>query len=75
MYSSWGWLDVCLLQRNTQDLSVYNEIVALGRQCHIVPLDVNDQASVKNCIPLVLEKFNDRLDILVNNAGITKRNP
>ncbi|CAO3649142.1 unnamed protein product [Mucor fragilis] len=67
--------DVCLLQRNIQDLSVYNEIVALGRQCHIVPLDVNDQASVKACIPLVLEKFDDKLDILVNNAGITKRSP
>ncbi|KAL9541335.1 hypothetical protein MBANPS3_009186 [Mucor bainieri] len=67
--------DVCLLQRNTQDLNVYNEIVALGRQCHIVPLDVNDQASVKNSIPLVLEKFDGRLDILVNNAGINMRNP
>ncbi|KAG2206202.1 hypothetical protein INT46_002978 [Mucor plumbeus] len=67
--------DVCLLQRNTDDLSVYNDIIALGRQCHIVSLDVNDQSSVRSCIKLVLEKFNNKLDILVNNAGITKRNP
>ncbi|KAI8639122.1 2-deoxy-D-gluconate 3-dehydrogenase [Parasitella parasitica] len=67
--------DVCLLQRNTQDLSVYTEIIALGRQCHIVFLDANDQSSIQNCIPSVLSKFDGRLDILVNNAGIVKRKP
>ena len=35
----------------------------------MLPLDVNSDESVNNCIRLVLEKTSGKIDVLVNNAG------
>lgn len=67
-------IDVCLLQRNLEDKSVYDEIIRLGRRCEIVYLDISVQSTAKEAMDKVLQKFS-RIDILVNNAGIQKRSP
>ncbi|ORZ00572.1 2-deoxy-D-gluconate 3-dehydrogenase [Syncephalastrum racemosum] len=64
--------DVCLLQRDTSDTRLRDEIRALGRRAEIVQLDISNQSSVRTAISRVLETFST-LDILVNNAGIQKR--
>lgn len=64
--------DVCLLQRDTNDTRLRDEIRTLGRRAEIVQLDISDQSSVRTAIGRVLETFST-LDILVNNAGIQKR--
>ncbi|CEP18421.1 hypothetical protein [Parasitella parasitica] len=66
--------DICI-RAVVDNIFVHDEIAALGRQCHIVFLDANDESSIEKCIPSVLGKFNGKLDILVNNAGIVKRKP
>jgi NAD(P)-dependent dehydrogenase (short-subunit alcohol dehydrogenase family) len=35
----------------------------------MLPLDVNSDESVNNCVKIVLEKTNGKIDVLVNNAG------
>jgi 2-deoxy-D-gluconate 3-dehydrogenase len=65
---------VALLQRNTNDVSVKNEIEALGHECIIVACDLENQMEVKRAIPTVVEEFG-KIDILVNNAGIQRRSP
>ena len=50
------------------------KITAYGVQCCCIHTDVSDEASVKNMVAFVKEKFG-RIDILVNNAGINKLAP
>ncbi|KAI8141886.1 2-deoxy-D-gluconate 3-dehydrogenase [Fennellomyces sp. T-0311] len=64
--------DVCLLQRNTDDVKVRDEIRALGRRAEVVLLDVSRQETVRDVMDRVLAIF-PRVDILVNNAGIQRR--
>ncbi|KAI7881317.1 2-deoxy-D-gluconate 3-dehydrogenase, partial [Lichtheimia hyalospora FSU 10163] len=64
--------DVCLLQRNLEDIVLRDEIRALGRRAEIVHLDISDPASVRTVIDRTLQVF-PTLDILVNNAGIQRR--
>ena len=45
-----------------------------GVDCTCIHTDVSDEASVKNLVSLVREKYG-RIDILVNNAGINKLAP
>lgn len=65
---------VTLLQRNTDDRSVQQEIEQLGQRCIIVPCDLEDQAQVKAAVPAVVNELG-QIDILVNNAGIQRRSP
>lgn len=65
---------VALLQRNTDDRSVQQEIEQLGQRCIIVPCDLEDQAQVKAAVPAVVNELG-QIDILVNNAGIQRRSP
>ncbi|WP_394219055.1 SDR family oxidoreductase [Halobacillus trueperi] len=64
--------DVALLQRNTSQIDVKEEIEGYGRTCHIIPCDLNDKEQVKKAIPSVVKAFG-RVDILVNAAGIQRR--
>lgn len=45
-----------------------------GAECFCIHTDVSDEASVKNTVKTVLDKFS-RIDVLVNNAGINKLAP
>lgn len=65
--------DVCLFQRSVEDKSIYNLIVAMGRKCEIVYLDIGIQSTLQPGIDQVIQKFS-KIDILVNNAGIQRRN-
>lgn len=65
---------IALLQRNTADVTVQNEIEALGQKAIIVACDLEDQKQVKQAIPTVVEQLGS-IDILVNNAGIQRRSP
>lgn len=65
---------MCLLQRNVQDKSVHDLIVAMGRQCEVIYLDISIQSTLQPAIDQVIDKFS-KIDILVNNAGIQKRRP
>lgn len=46
----------------------------IGVECTCIHTDVSDEASVKNMVSAVKEKYG-RIDILVNNAGINKLAP
>lgn len=65
-------LDVCLLQRNVEDVHVRDAIRALGRRAEIIHLDASDQASVRTVVDRILQVF-PTLDILINNAGMAIR--
>lgn len=64
--------DICLLQRNVEDVHVRDSIRALGRRAEIIHFDASDQASVRTVVDRILQVF-PTLDILVNNAGIALR--
>lgn len=66
------FLDICLLQRNVEDVHVRDSIRALGRRAEIIHFDASDQASVRTVMDRILQVF-PTLDILVNNAGIALR--
>lgn len=44
----------------------------LGENCHAIPCDVNDLASIPRFMNSVIKKFG-KVDILVNNAGINMK--
>ena len=63
---------VALAARNEEKLrAVAQEITSAGGQADVFPLDLSDEASIKNGVKAVLAKLG-RVDILVNNAGITR---
>lgn len=66
--------DIALLQRDTFNVEVKNEIQALGRRCEIIPCDLTNKEQVREAIPNVINHFNS-IDILVNNGGIQRRSP
>lgn len=66
--------DVALLQRDVTQLTVKQEIEALGRKCEIIACDLFDMDQVKQAVPTVIDKMG-KIDILVNNAGIQRRSP
>lgn len=63
--------DVALLQRNTEQLEIKEEI---GKQCAIIPCDLDDLHQVKGAVSNVVKHFGT-IDILVNCAGIQRRSP
>jgi 2-deoxy-D-gluconate 3-dehydrogenase len=64
---------VVIAGRNkTKAQSALTELRALGAQAEFVELDVLKEASCKQAIQQVAERFG-RLDILINNAGTTVR--
>lgn len=66
--------DIALLQRNPEQLEMKEEVEKMGRQCHIVSCDLENEQQVKAAIPAVIAHFN-KIDILVNCAGIQRRSP
>ena len=50
---------------------VSSEITALGREANIWQCEVGNDASVKQTVSEITERFG-QIDILINNAGITK---
>lgn len=66
--------DIALLQRNLEETGTCDEIKALGRECVIIPCDLDDLNQVKEAIPAVVSRFG-KIDILVNCAGIQRRSP
>ena len=63
---------VVLAARNVDKLqAVAAEIAAAGGQSDVCPLDIADEASIKEGAKAVIAKHG-RIDILVNNAGITR---
>ena len=50
--------------------AVKAKVEALGAECIAVKLDVTDEASVKECVATVENKWG-RIDILCNNAGVS----
>ena len=65
---------VALLQRNTEDETVKEEIKSLGQKCIIVPCDMDNLTQVREAVPAVVNTLG-KIDILVNNAGIQRRSP
>jgi 2-dehydro-3-deoxy-D-gluconate 5-dehydrogenase len=66
--------DVALLQRSPEQTQLKEEIEKLGRNCCIIPCNLERMDEVKEAIPSVVSQFGT-LDILVNNAGIQRRAP
>lgn len=66
--------DVALLQRNTEQLEIKEEIEKIGKQCAIIPCDLDDLHQVKGAVSNVVKHFGT-IDILVNCAGIQRRSP
>jgi 2-deoxy-D-gluconate 3-dehydrogenase len=66
--------DIALLQRSTGQSETLEEIKSLGRQCVIIPCNMEDSIEVKKAIPAVISHFG-KIDILVNCAGIQRRSP
>jgi 3-oxoacyl-[acyl-carrier protein] reductase len=63
---------VALAARNREKLeAVAAEIRTAGGQAEVFPIDLSDEASIKDGVKAVLAKLG-RIDILVNNAGITR---
>lgn len=66
--------DIALLQRSIEQQQVKQEIENLGRECVIIPCNMEDQDQVEKAVPGVVAHFG-KIDILVNNAGIQRRSP
>ncbi|KHF38449.1 glucose 1-dehydrogenase [Halalkalibacter okhensis] len=66
--------DIALLQRDSSQLNVKEEIESLGRRCEVIPCNLFNTEQVKEAIPNVIESFG-KIDILVNSGGIQRRNP
>ncbi|KHD86794.1 3-ketoacyl-ACP reductase [Heyndrickxia ginsengihumi] len=66
--------DIASLQRNVNDVALKGEIESLGKNCIVVPCNMEDTAQVKAAIPTVIKELG-KIDILVNNAGIQRRSP
>ena len=62
--------DVAVAARRVNKLEETKEMVeSYGGKCIVVPCDVSDEDSVKNCIKTVADEFG-KIDVLCNNAGI-----
>jgi 2-deoxy-D-gluconate 3-dehydrogenase len=66
--------DIALLQRSREQLEVQEAIQSLGRQCIIIPCNMDNNSEVRAAIPAVAAHYG-RIDILVNSAGIQRRSP
>ena len=67
--------DVVVAARRTDALAALaDEIGALGRKAHVVPLDVRDAASVEAALRDSVARAG-HVDILVNNAGVALTKP
>lgn len=67
--------DLVISSRNPADCSATADaIVALGRSCTSVPLDVRDFNSIQLAAAAAEAAFG-RIDVLVNNAGCNRRKP
>lgn len=62
--------NLTLVARNLDDKAraVRDEIVALGRRCHLVQADMSLAADCKRCVEESFVHFG-RLDVLISNAG------
>ena len=59
--------------RNPASATELNAFAALRSNVHIIPLDVDDEQSIRDSVKHV-EKVIDRLDVLINNRGSQWRN-
>jgi 2-deoxy-D-gluconate 3-dehydrogenase len=66
--------DIALLQRSPEQAELKAEIDKMGRNCTIIPCDMENASQVKAAIPAVVSHFG-KIDILVNSAGIQRRSP
>ncbi|NOU69682.1 glucose 1-dehydrogenase [Paenibacillus sp. LMG 31461] len=66
--------DIALLQRTPDQTEVADQIRRLGRNCLIIPCDMEKSDEVKSAIPAVISHYG-QIDILVNCAGIQRRSP
>lgn len=67
--------DLVITSRKLESLAGFQaEIEAMGRIAFPVALDVTDEASIKNMVETVIDRFG-KIDILVNNAGMNNRKP
>jgi len=67
--------DLILTSRNRDSLAAFEEeIVALGRRCLSVSLDVCEEDSIHAAVSEAMSRFGT-IDILVNNAGMNIRKP
>jgi NAD(P)-dependent dehydrogenase (short-subunit alcohol dehydrogenase family) len=67
--------DLILTSRNRDSLGEFEkEIVALGRRCVSISLDVGNEESIQAGVKEALSSFGV-IDILVNNAGMNIRKP
>ncbi len=67
--------DLVLTSRNTDDLlGIVDEISDLGVEVLALPLDVNNQESIKLMVAKAIDHFG-KIDVLVNNAGCNIRKP
>jgi NAD(P)-dependent dehydrogenase (short-subunit alcohol dehydrogenase family) len=65
--------DIAMTSRDKTSLSAFaDEILAVGRQCFSVGLDVRDHSSIQTAVAAIEAHFG-HIDILVNNAGCNVR--
>ncbi len=65
--------EVIIAQRNVDNAEmVASEIKKLGGSAVVVPLDVTNSKSIKNCVQKSLCLFS-QIDILINNAGVMQK--
>jgi 2-deoxy-D-gluconate 3-dehydrogenase len=62
---------VIAARNKAKNAAALAELTALGAQCHVLEVDVADEAACRDMVGAAKDRFG-RLDVLVNNAGVAR---
>ena len=66
--------DILLIQRDASNAATRQQVLSLGRQCHIYTADLSSPSSVAALVPRI-QSDGHAITILLNCAGIQSRHP